>query len=187
MLVPGIERDRENGAGLPFEGKRITFEWKAGAIFAIPLNAWHQHFNGSGQEPVRYVGVTNAPAVINLYDDTDFIFNTAYDFKNRFAGELDYFTPKAEKNGFLLVTNFVPDAVNLPLISAKERGAGAGQAWRPAAHGGCLQGGAARSAAEGGEPGRGVDVWNLHDAGGCTRQTAARRVRGASCNIGTPG
>ena len=37
-------------------GKRITFEWKAGAIFAIPLNAWHQHFNGSGQESVRYVG-----------------------------------------------------------------------------------------------------------------------------------
>src|SRR5581483_6592893 len=108
------------------EGKRITFEWKAGAIFAIPLNAWHQHFNGSGQEPVRYVGVTNAPAVINLYDDIDFIFNTPYDFKNRFAGEPDYFTPKAEKKGFLLVTNFVPDAVNLPLISAKERGAGGG-------------------------------------------------------------
>jgi oxalate decarboxylase/phosphoglucose isomerase-like protein (cupin superfamily) len=108
------------------EGKRITFEWKAGAMFAIPLNCWHQHFNGSGQEEARYVGVTNAPAVMNLYDDMDFVFNTAYDFKNRFAGEPDYFNPKSEKKGFLLVTNFVPDGVNLPLISAKERGAGGG-------------------------------------------------------------
>jgi oxalate decarboxylase/phosphoglucose isomerase-like protein (cupin superfamily) len=108
------------------EGKRITFEWKAGAMFAIPLNCWHQHFNGSGQEPARYVGVTNAPAVMNMYLDTDFVFDTPYDFKSRFAGEPDYFTPKAEKKGFLLMTNFVPDAVNLPLISAKERGAGGG-------------------------------------------------------------
>jgi oxalate decarboxylase/phosphoglucose isomerase-like protein (cupin superfamily) len=107
-------------------GKRITFEWKAGAMFAIPLNCWHQHFNGSGQEAARYVGVTNAPSVMNQYDEVSFIFNTPYDFKDRFNGEPDYFTPKAEKKGFLLATNFVADAVNLPLISAKERGAGGG-------------------------------------------------------------
>jgi oxalate decarboxylase/phosphoglucose isomerase-like protein (cupin superfamily) len=107
-------------------GKRVTFEWQAGAMFAIPLNAWHQHFNGSGREPVRYVAVTNMPPVMNLYEEVEFIFNTPYDFKSRFAGEPDYFSAKGEQKGLLLETNFVADVVNLPLISAKERGAGGG-------------------------------------------------------------
>jgi oxalate decarboxylase/phosphoglucose isomerase-like protein (cupin superfamily) len=107
-------------------GQRITFEWKGGSLFAIPLNAWHQHFNGSGREPARYVAVTNSPQVINLYEDPEFVFNTKYDFKSRFAGEPDYFANKGEQKGLLLETNFVADAVNLPLISAKERGAGGG-------------------------------------------------------------
>ena len=80
-------------------GARITFEWKDGALFAIPLNCHHQHFNGSGQEPARYVAVTNAPPVINLYEDLDFIFNTTYDFKNRFAGEPDYFCHQGRAEG----------------------------------------------------------------------------------------
>ncbi len=105
-------------------GQRITFEWKAGSLFAIPLNAWHQHFNGSGKEPARYVAVTNAPPVINLYEDLDFVFGTRHDFKSRFNGDPDYFANKGEQKGLLLETNFVADAVNLPLISAKERGAG---------------------------------------------------------------
>jgi oxalate decarboxylase/phosphoglucose isomerase-like protein (cupin superfamily) len=107
-------------------GARVTFEWKAGAIFAIPLNAWHQHFNGSGREPARYVAVTNCPSVLNLYDDVEFVFNTRRDFPNRFAGEPDYFSAKGEQEGFLLRTNFVADAVNLPLLVAAERGAGGG-------------------------------------------------------------
>src|SRR4051794_19129370 len=108
------------------EGKKVTFEWKAGALFAIPLNCWHQHFNGSGQEPTRFVAVTNAPPVINLYEEPEFVFNTKYDFKNRFAGEPDYFSNKGEQKGLLLDTNFVADAINIPLINAKERGAGGG-------------------------------------------------------------
>ena len=70
--------------------------------------------------------MTNCPSVLNLYDDVGFVFNTAYDFKNRFAGEPDYFSAKGEQKGFLLTTNFVADAVNLPLMTAKERGAGGG-------------------------------------------------------------
>ena len=80
-------------------GSRITFEWKAGALFAIPLNTWHQHFNGSGREPARYVAVTNAPPVINLYEDIDFIFGTKHDFRGRFNGEPDYFSAKERGAG----------------------------------------------------------------------------------------
>jgi oxalate decarboxylase/phosphoglucose isomerase-like protein (cupin superfamily) len=116
-------------------GQRIAFEWQAGSLFAIPLNTWHHHFNGSGREPARYVAVTNGPGVINLYEDEDFVFNTAYDFKNRFSGEPDYFSNKGEQKGLLLETNFVADAANLPLISAKERGAGGGHIRFNMAHG----------------------------------------------------
>lgn len=107
-------------------GVKLSFEWKAGAIFAIPLNTVHQHFNGSGTAPARFVAVTNGPPLINAYGDTDFVFNTAHDFKNRFAGESNYFANGGEQKGLLLDTNFVADAINLPLISAKERGAGGG-------------------------------------------------------------
>ena len=76
----------------------MTFEWKAGSIFAIPLNCWYQHFNGSGQDVVRMVAVTNFPSVMNLYEDTEFVFGFKYDFKNRFSGEPDYFTPRASRS-----------------------------------------------------------------------------------------
>ena len=107
-------------------GQRITFEWKAGAIFGIPLNCWHQHFNGSGQEPARYVAVTNSPPVINLYEDVDFVFNSKRDFKSRFTGEPDYFAAARSEQEGALDTNFIADAVNLPLSIAEERGAGGG-------------------------------------------------------------
>ena len=107
-------------------GHRVTFEWGKGSLFAIPLNAHHQFFNGSGQKPARFVAVTNSPGIINLYEDPEFVFNTTFDFKNRFNGEPDYFANRGEQKGLLLDTNFVADAINLPLISAKERGAGGG-------------------------------------------------------------
>jgi len=107
-------------------GQGVTFEWQAGSLFAIPLNAWHQHFNGSGREPARFVAVTNAPSVINAFGEVEFVFGCDYDFRSRFDGSADYFSRKGEQKGLLLETNFVADAVNLPLISAKERGAGGG-------------------------------------------------------------
>ncbi len=107
-------------------GAKVSFEWGAGAIFGIPLNTHHQHFNGSGQEPVRFVAVTNLPPLMNVFEDPEFIFNTPFDFTNRFGGEPEYFSARGEQKGLLLETNFVADAVNLPLIEAGERGAGGG-------------------------------------------------------------
>ncbi len=107
-------------------GQKVSFEWRAGAMFSIPLNTWHQHFNGSGDEKVRFVAVTNLALLMNVFEEPEFIFNTAYDFKNRFSGEPDYFAPKDKVSGLLLETNFVADVVDLPLIEAKERGAGGG-------------------------------------------------------------
>ncbi len=108
------------------KGDRVTFEWGPGSLFAIPLNCSHRLFNASGKEPARFVAVTNAPPIMNVYEDPEFVFNTKHDFKERFNGEPDYFLAKDETTGFKLLTNFVPDAVNLALISAKERGAGGG-------------------------------------------------------------
>ncbi len=107
-------------------GDRATFEWKENAIFAIPLNCHHQHFNGSGKEPARYVAVTYGPQALNLYGEPEFVFNTKHDFKTRFSGEPDYFSAKGEQQGFLLTTNFVADAVSIPLVTAASRGGGGG-------------------------------------------------------------
>jgi hypothetical protein len=90
-----------------------------------PLNCWYQHFNGSGQEPVRYVAVTNAPSVINSMTTSISCSITAR-FQEPLLRRADYYSAKGEQSGFLLQTNFVADAVNLPLIAAKERGAGGG-------------------------------------------------------------
>jgi oxalate decarboxylase/phosphoglucose isomerase-like protein (cupin superfamily) len=107
-------------------GAKVTFEWGPGSLFAIPLNTWHQHFNGSGAKAARFVSSTNIPPIINLYDEPEFVFNTPHDFLGRFNGEPDYFANKDEREGWLLRTNFVADAINLPLPTAKERGAGGG-------------------------------------------------------------
>jgi hypothetical protein len=107
-------------------GARRFFEWQAGSLFAVPLTAWHQHFNGAGSEAVRYLGVTNAPQVFNLYYDPEFVFRIARDFLDRFDGREGYFSSKRTALGYLWVTNFVANVRTMPLREARERGAGGG-------------------------------------------------------------
>ena len=89
------------------------------------LNTWHQHFNGSGSEPARFVAVTTAPVMINLLRDPDFVFNNNHVFRDRYAGEKNYFNGVGSSIGTrLLETNFVPDVGTCQLEEYKERGEG---------------------------------------------------------------
>jgi len=114
-------------------GAEQSFQWREGSLFAVPLNAWHQHVNTSHDREVRYLAVTLAPSAINIYRDLDFIFKLPFDFKERFNGEEGYFSGKTkvyrDPTGFkgeILETNFVNDLPNHPLGKREERGAGGG-------------------------------------------------------------
>ena len=78
------------------DGKKHTFEWGPGSLFAVPINAHYQHFNASGSESARYFAVTNSCFMMNLFHNVDFIFNNDYPFLDRFdPSDEDYFSGKA--------------------------------------------------------------------------------------------
>lgn len=105
-------------------GAKRSFEWQEGSLFAPPLNAWHQHFNGSGTEPARLLGVTQAPLFINLCNDLDFIFHNPFVFKKRYSGTDDFFSAKGKLYaGRVWDSNFIPDVRSFKLEEWKERGA----------------------------------------------------------------
>ncbi|MEE9143337.1 MAG: ethanolamine ammonia lyase-activating protein [Candidatus Binatia bacterium] len=105
------------------EKSKRTFEWSVGSHFAVPLNAWHQYFNGQGNEPVRFLAVNNAPVVLNLFHDLDFVFNNPYVFSGRFHGEEDYFSGQGrEYPGRVWESNFISDVQTFRVLAQVNRG-----------------------------------------------------------------
>jgi len=106
-------------------GRKVTCEWQEGSLFAVPLNAWHQHFN-LGDQPVRYLGVTDAPPVIDLFHSNDFVFKNPFIFSDRFNGEEDYFRREGEvfAEGVEKIwdTNRIPNIETVELKAWRERG-----------------------------------------------------------------
>lgn len=98
------------------------FEWEAGSLFSIPLNAWYQHFNGS-KEAARYIAVTDAPTMMRRMRDYNFIFNNPFQF-NRYKPGQNQFTGGKLYNRRVWETNFVPNARDMALYGWKQRGAG---------------------------------------------------------------
>jgi oxalate decarboxylase/phosphoglucose isomerase-like protein (cupin superfamily) len=110
------------------DGRRHTFEWGPGSLFAIPLNCAHQLYNLSGTEPARFAALTNLPIILNLFHNLDFIYANPCVFPER-GGEERYFHAEGElrlvKPGrHQWETNFVADLTSFTLQDWKERGAG---------------------------------------------------------------
>jgi quercetin dioxygenase-like cupin family protein len=111
-------------------GERRTFEWGPRSLFAIPLNAKHRHFNGSGTERAVLVSTTNLPMMLNLFHNERFVFDNAFDFDDRFGKE-EYFAGEGVLNlvrqgNDTWETNFVPDLSTIELADFSDRGAGGG-------------------------------------------------------------
>ncbi len=111
-------------------GNKRNFEWGEGSLFAIPTNAWHRLMNGS-QEPALLFVSTNAPAVMNSFHNTEFIFNCDYNFTDRYTEKDDFFQATENRyntrgKGFMTVweTNFVPDVRTALLADMPEKAEG---------------------------------------------------------------
>jgi quercetin dioxygenase-like cupin family protein len=110
------------------DGRKRSFEWGPRSLFAIPLNAKHRHFNGSGRERVLLVSTTDLPLVMNTFHNEQFIFMTEFDFADR-AGKNEYYSGEGDlitvrPGNHMWETNFVPDLASIELKSWGDRGAG---------------------------------------------------------------
>ena len=98
------------------------------SLFAIPLNAKHRHFNGSGTERALLATTTNLPMVMNIFHNEAFVFGSEFDFGER-AGKKEYFSGDGDlitvrPGNHMWETNFVPDLTAIELKSWGDRGAG---------------------------------------------------------------
>jgi mannose-6-phosphate isomerase-like protein (cupin superfamily) len=111
------------------ENNKQSFEWGAGSLFAIPLNANFQHFNGSGAEPARLMSMTTAAPVLRQFHwNEEFIYNCPVKFTDRFGEDSNYYSAEGQmwrsRNNHVWESNFVPDAAHMKLFEWKERGGG---------------------------------------------------------------
>jgi len=109
------------------KSRKQMFEWGPWSLFAPPLNSWHRLVNG-GKEPVKFLAATNAPIIMDIFHNEDFVFDCPYEFSDRYAGQDDYFSvgTKRYETGMQHIweTNFIPDVRVATLDSRDVKGSG---------------------------------------------------------------
>jgi len=108
-------------------GRKQMFEWGPWSLFAPPLNSWHRLING-GRQPVKFLAVTNAPLIMDVFHNDDFVFNCPYAFSDRYAGADGFFNvgQKRYESGMQHIweTNFIMDIQSATLDQREVKGAG---------------------------------------------------------------
>jgi len=108
-------------------GRKQMFEWGPWSLFAPPLNTWHRLLNG-GRTPVKFLAVTNAPVVMDVIHNEEFIFNCPYNFFDRYSGADGYFNQglKRYESGMQHIweTNFITDIQSATIDKREVKGAG---------------------------------------------------------------
>jgi len=44
----------------------VQYDWQKGDVLAVPMMAWHQHFNADPDQPVRFLACTNQPLLRSM-------------------------------------------------------------------------------------------------------------------------
>ncbi len=111
------------------EREASRFEWRRGALFAIPLNTSFRITNVGSTPALLLVGNT-APPIMALVNEDDFIFANDYVFRSRFDLADDYYNPSEEtyaspdRARAMWRTNLIPDIVNCELPLDNQRSPG---------------------------------------------------------------
>lgn len=106
-----------------------SFQWRAGSLFAPPMNTLHRLIN-YGEEPALFLAVTTAPIALDHYHNEEFIFNSDFSFSDRYDAEQNYFEPGNERylatnnRQWIWDTNFIPDASKAQIDLQEQKGAG---------------------------------------------------------------
>jgi mannose-6-phosphate isomerase-like protein (cupin superfamily) len=118
---------------------RQSFEWQAGSVFTAPLNTWHEIVN-AGSSPALLLVQTNAPPIMQLFRNLEFLFNTPFHFRDRYDPNDDYFKPWQElgtdplSQRALNAGPLIPDTVHCEVPADGQRGIGHRHFWLSVGH-----------------------------------------------------
>jgi hypothetical protein len=98
-------------------------------VFSVPLNCYHRFVNATNQPTLLLCG-TSAPNIINLLNNTNFVFNCPYNFTDHYQGQDDFFKanydiePDRVRGLAMRRTNFIPDIAycELPMDNRRSPG-----------------------------------------------------------------